>query len=162
MSRNIEYFDQPDRRQQQVPIAPDQERRLSERVSILEIQVDSHAAKLENNQEMLIKFFDRFDDHLVKQADQNKSLETTLVKVSTTVDNLASEISRTNATMEDFTIKMDSTSRKVNQWDTIAKTLIKVATIASIVVGAAWTVYTYVDSKPSVQPNTNQGIHLDH
>lgn len=145
---NIEYFDQPDRRKEQVPMPPDQERRLSERVSILEIQVDNHATKLEQNQEMLIKFFDRFDNHLENQTNQNRVLETTLVKVSTVVDNLTQEISRTNTTMGEFTEKVNLTSKKVSQWDTIAKTLIKVCSVGAIVVGALWTVYTYVDSRP--------------
>ena len=146
MDRNYTEFPN-DRRKERIPVLPEQERRLSERVSILEIQVDNHATKLEENQEMLIKFFDRFDNHLENQTNQNRVLETTLVKVSTVVDNLTQEISKTNTTMSDFTEKVNVTSKKVAQWDTIAKTLIKVATVSAIIISAAWTVYTYVDTK---------------
>lgn len=141
-----------DRRKESVPVPPDQERRLSERVSILEIQVDNHATKLEENQEMLIKFFDRFDNHLENQTSQNRVLETTLVKVSTVVDNLTQEISRTNTTMGEFTDKVNLTSKKVAQWDTVSKTLVKVATVAALLISAGWAVYTFaVEHAPTVQ-----------
>ena len=41
------------------------EKSMETRVSVLETQVDNHATKLEENQEMTMKLIDRLDQHMV-------------------------------------------------------------------------------------------------
>lgn len=144
---NIEYFDQPDRRKENIPMLPEYDRRLAERVSVLEVRADNLSIKTIETQDLLQKFISRFDNHTVAEENNTQELSTTLVKVTNTVDNLANEIKRTNDTLISFAGKVEITHDKVSKWDTIAKTLIKTATVISIVIGAVWTVYTFVDSK---------------
>jgi hypothetical protein len=143
-----------DRRKESIPVQ--QERRLEERVAVLEIQVDNHATKLEDNQEMLIKFFDRFDRHLETQAETNKILNGTLIKVGSVVDNLSSELSKTNRTVTAFADRLDVTSKTVTTWDTIAKTIIKIAIVLATVLSGAWAVYNHITDY-SLTPSTTKG-----
>ena len=125
-------------------------RRLDERVAVLETQMNNHAVKLEENQETLIKIVDRMDTHIQMASERDNRMEQTLVRVTTVGDNLTSQISRTNDTIEVFSTKMASTSDKVLMWDAIARTLIKVATVGSILIGAGWAVYTFAVDHPRV------------
>lgn len=119
------------------------ERRIEERVSVLEIKVEHYSSVLEDNQEMLMKFFDRFDEHLRSQSSHTANLENTLIKVTTIVDNLAHEMARTNEALSSVAEKMDTTTEKVNEWGTIAKTLAKVVVSTTILVSGIWTVYAF-------------------
>lgn len=122
----------------------DVERRISERVSVLEIRADHADQRHEETQELLHKFIGKFDDHIVAEENHSRVLSNTLIRVTNTVDNLTTEIKRTNDTIATFASKVDTTHAKVTTWDTIAKTLVKVAIVGSVLVGAGWTVFEYV------------------
>lgn len=137
-----------DRRQQTIFLG--EERRLEERVAILEVRADSHSEKLDENHELLSKFITRLDSHIVLETDHDRKIENTLTRVTVVVDNLTSEISRTNTTMEKFIDKVDKTTTTVSKWDTIAKTIVKVTGILAILVGAGWAVYTFAIDHPRI------------
>lgn len=142
----------------------DVERRISERVSVLEIRADNSDQRHEDTQELLHKFISKFDGHLVAEETHTRTLSTTLIRVTNTVDNLTNEIKRTNDTIATFATKVEHTHEKVSQWDTVIKTLIKVAVIGSIVTGAMWAVFTFAvdrydkSQKASIETITNNNI----
>ena len=127
-----------------------EERRLEERVAVLEIRADQHSEKLDVNNDLLVKFIDRLDEHIAQENIHDNKMENTLTRVTTVVDNLTSEISRTNTTMEKFIIKLDDTTTTVSKWDTIAKTSVKIAGIVAVLIGACWAVWTFAIDHPRV------------
>jgi ABC-type transporter Mla subunit MlaD len=124
------------------------ERRLEERVAILETKADSHSEKLDQNFDLVSRFIARLDSHIELENEHDNKVENTLTRVTTVVDNLTTEISRTNATIERFIDKVESTSTTVIQYDTIAKTIVKIVGIVAVLVGAGWAVYTFAVDHP--------------
>lgn len=129
----------PERRTNPMP-----ERRIAERVALLEIRADNHADALDKNQELLMKFFEKLDEHITEETVTIFKIETGMNNISNVVSNLTEEIKHTNGHLTKFSEKIESTSDKVNKWDTIAATLIKITSILAIAISATWTVYTFV------------------
>jgi len=141
-----DYFD---RRRNDEPIA--HERRLEERISILEIRTDNHQTTINDTQDLMQRLFDKFDSHISEEMVQSQSISNTMIKVSNTVDNLTNEIKRTNDTLVTFATKVDTTHDKVNEWDTIVKTIAKIVTILAIITGAGWSILSFVvDHKDTI------------
>ena len=154
-----------DRRSQNIPV--DVDRRMPKydstdahtRISILEVKIMNTDDKLAANQETTAKLVDRLDSHIQAATQRDTEMQQQLNKVSYSVLNLSDNISVTNDTLKEIAKMAGKSHDQLVKWDTIAMTVIKVATVLSVIIGAGWTVYTYVDSK---QTNTNQGIHKDH
>lgn len=127
-----------------------EERRLEERVAILEVRANAHSEKLDQNYDLVSKFITRLDSHIEQENEHDNKIENTLTRVTVVVDNLTSEISRTNSTMEKFIDKVDKTTNTVGKWDTIAKTTVKIAGILAVLVGACWAVWTFAVDHPRV------------
>lgn len=122
------------------------ERRIAERVSVLEIRVDNVDAIVSDNRELLEKFLVKFDKHITDETESSKSMNNTMIKVSSVVDNLTTEIKRTNDTLTTFNEKLDTTQTKVTEWDTAVKTIIKAVAVVTMLISAGWTVFQYVET----------------
>jgi hypothetical protein len=100
------------------------EKPIPERVSILETRMDYH-------------------DIVLKES---------LDRITNVAADLTTQVTRTNTILERFEEKLDATAIKVAEWDTVAKTLIKLVIAASVVVGGAWSVFEFaVDHKEIVR-----------
>lgn len=149
----MEYI-QPDnheRRKTDVPV--EYERRNAERIAVLEVRVDNVDANLASTnanvalqREAMEKIFAKFDNHISYELSNSISMNSTLVKVSTVVDSLTHEIKRTNDTLTDFNSKLDVTHNKVIEWDSAARTIIKVAIVLTALVSAGWTLFEYYET----------------
>lgn len=64
--------------------------------------------------------------------------------LSTTFNTLVTQVERTNTILERFEDKLNVTSEKVQQWDTIARTLVKVTIVISMVIGGVWSLFEFV------------------
>ena len=128
------------------------ERRIAERVSVLEIRINDHDIRITDHKELIEKFFNKFDQHITEENNQAMSISNTMIKVSNTVDNLTNEIKRTNDTLMDFASKVDTAHDKITEWDIIIKTIAKVAIVGSILVGGAWSLFTFVASHYTTKP----------
>ena len=144
----MEYIQQ-DRRKTDMPVEMD--RRIAERISLLEYRVDSHGTQLDDNKQLLEKFLDKFEHHISDESDASKSMQSTMVKVTTVVDSLTTEIKRTNDTLTTFNEKLDVTHTKVTEWDSAAKAIIKVALVLATLVSAGWTVFEFYETHPTQQ-----------
>ncbi len=134
------------------------DRGIDERVAVLETKVGNHSNRIEENQETMIKLIDRLDAHIAVATDRDSKLESAMVRVETVVDNLTSEIARSNTNLETLSKVMVNTGAKVAKWETIAKTLTKVASIAALVIGAIWALITF--SYQVHENTTRDEIHL--
>ena len=144
----MEYIQQ-DRRKSDMPVEMD--RRIAERISLLEYRVDSHGAQLDDNKQLLEKFLDKFEHHISDESDASRSMQTTMVKVTTVVDSLTTEIKRTNDTLTTFNEKLDVTHTKVTEWDSAARAIIKVALVLATLISAGWTVFEFYETHPTTQ-----------
>lgn len=144
---------QEDRRKNSMPI--ERERRIDERLGILETKVDNHQEKLEENQILLNKFLEKFDEHIVEEITNTKSIEQTMIKVTNTVDNLTNEISRTNKSLETLASDMAPTVKTVNRWSTRVSTILKTINVIGIIIAAAWAVFTFTVEHASTSPNVS-------
>ena len=96
---------------------------INERVSVLETRMDYHDIALRDS----------------------------LDRITNVADTLTVQVERTNSILERLEDKLGSTIAKVAEWDTIAKTVIKITVVVSMLIGAAWSVYTFaVDHKPNI------------
>ena len=140
-----------DRRQQDVPVS--YERRIESRVAVLETRVDNQDSKLNDHHELLERFLVRLESNASADASNTINLNKTISTIDNTVNNLTVEIKRTNDSLVKFVDKVEITSEKVAQWDTIAKTLAKVAVVISALVGMTWTAVQIHNSyKTYVEP----------
>lgn len=154
-----DYSDQArqDRRMQNVPVEND--RRMSQfestdvhtRISVLEVKIMNTDDRLEENQKTTDKLVERLDQHIQAATQRDIQMQTQLVKVSDSVMNLSSSVSETNTTLKEIAQMAGRSHAQLMKWDTIAMTLIKVVTVLSVVIGAGWTVYTYIDSKQQIE-----------
>ncbi len=99
------------------------EKPIHERVSILETRMDHHETMLDMSME----------------------------KMGELGHNLVAQVERTNTILERFEEKLTTTSEKVKEWDTSLKTIGKIIVAVGILVGAVWSVFTFVvDHKTDV------------
>lgn len=92
------------------------EKPINERVSVLETRMDYH-------------------DIVLKDS---------LDRITLVAADLTTQVTRTNTILERFEEKLDATAIKVAEWDTVAKTLIKVVIASSVIIGGCWTVFEFV------------------
>lgn len=99
------------------------EKPINERVSVLETRMDYH-------------------DIVLKES---------LDRITAVAGDLTVQVTRTNTILERFEDKLDATAIRVAEWDTVAKTLIKIAIVISMLVGGGWSVFEFmVDHKELV------------
>ena len=103
------------------------EKPINERVSVLETRMDYH-------------------DIVLKES---------LDRITTVAADLTTQVTRTNTILERFEEKLDATAIKVAEWDTVAKTLIKLTITVSVIIGGCWSVFEFaIDHKELVQTVT--------
>lgn len=102
------------------------EKPISERMSVLEVRMDHH----------------------------DNMLDLSMNRVADLADNLIIQVERTNTILERFEDKLNITTEKVQQWDTIARTIIKLTIAISVIIGGAWSVFEFVVDHHMVQTAT--------
>ena len=99
------------------------EKPVHERISILETRMDHH----------------------------DTMLDVSMNRVGELADTLIAQVERTNTILERFETKLSETTETVKKWDTTVKTVIKLSIVASALIGAMWSVFTFiVDHKADV------------
>lgn len=125
------------------------EKPITERVSILEIRMSNHDRIVEDNQKILIKFFDKFDAHILLENENDQILQSTMVQVTSVIEHLTAEISKTNTKLDQFATIANETKTTVNKAETVWSVLVKVAIVTSVLISGAWAVLDYVTAHPS-------------
>jgi hypothetical protein len=138
-----------ERRKEFIPVQ--HERRFEERLAVLEVRADNNDTRSADSQELLKKLVRRFDEHIIIESTNTQKLSTTLLQVTNTVDNLTTEIKRTNDALLDFAGKTEHTHEKVTRWDTMGKTIVKFAIVLATLISAGWAVYVHFNAPQSLQ-----------
>ena len=125
------------------------EKPITERVSILEIRMSNHDRIVEDNQKILIKFFDKFDAHILLENENDQILQSTMVQVTSVIEHLTAEISKTNIKLDQFSTIANETKTTVNKAETVWSVIVKVAVVASVLISGIWTVYEFRVAHPT-------------
>lgn len=137
-----------EKRVTKVPVTHD--RRIDERIAVLEVRVDNIDTRHSDSQEMLEKFFNKLDEHITEETGHTITINTTMLKVSNTVDNLTNEIKRTNDNLVSFATKVEDTHVKVSHWHSAIQTTAKICVILSVIISAGWAVFEFKYHKPDI------------
>ena len=116
---------------------------IETRVGILEVKMSAVETNLSDASADLGAYGRRFDDYVKEELKSANLVALTVQKVNTTVDGLATEMSRTNKSLDEFVEKMKETHTTVNEWQ-IAWTLIyRASGVLVLIIGAAWGLFKY-------------------
>jgi hypothetical protein len=63
------------------------------------------------------------------------------------VTALSGAMTDTNVTLKGIAEMASNSNMQIIKWDTIIKTIFKIAAIAAIVVGAAWSVFQFIEGQ---------------
>ena len=123
------------------------EKPIGERVSVLESRLDAVDRKFDNNQQLLFKFFDRFDAHIKEEASADTRIQIALTQV-------ADGLEQTNKTLTEIRDQSDITTKSVNGASAAWKTLVTIVSIAAVLISGAWAVYEFSVLHPTQQQET--------
>jgi methyl-accepting chemotaxis protein len=126
---------------------------LSERISILETQVDNHASRLEENQLTSNKLIERLDAHMIVNAERDAKLQDNLVQVTIAVTKLSGTVEETNSTLKKIAGIVDEDNQAIRDWKMITKTVAKMFSIIAALVVGAWAVFTFTYNQLESQPH---------
>jgi hypothetical protein len=149
-----EYSAQSELNQQDRRIANqefDQERRrvndMQARVAVLEIKVSTAENRIEDTHQTQIRMLDKLDAHVIASTERDHQLQNTISQITGAVTILSGTVGETNETLKEIAKMATTSATQLMKWDTIAMTLIKVAIVASIIIGGAWSLFTWLESK---------------
>ena len=126
---------------------------ISERVSVLETQMEAHASRLEENQVTSNKLIERLDAHMVASAERDANLQNNLTQVTLAVTQLTGTVEATNDTLKKIAGIVDEDNRAIRDWKMITKTVAKMISIAITFVVGAWAVFTWTYNHLESQPH---------
>lgn len=139
-----------DRRVQNIPV--EVERRndfmdpvMHSRVSVLETKMNTVEDETKETRKTVLNLMAKIESHIMQTSNVDSKLQQNLTAVTTSVEHLVTTVSETNKTLKEIAEKANSSVMKLAQIETIALTITKIATIAGIVVGAAWSFFLYLD-----------------
>jgi len=112
------------------------ERRLDERVGILENRMDTVDKKFDKNQELLFKFFDRFDSHIQNESEAD-------IRIHVALTHVADGLESTNNTLVEIRDQSALTTKHMDQVHTIWRTIVIIISISCTLLGGAFTIYQY-------------------
>ena len=122
---------------------------INERVSVLEVRMSNHDRIVEDNQKILIKFFDKLDAHILLENENDQILQSTMVQVTTVIEHLTAEISKTNTKLDQFAAIANETKTTVNKAETAWSVTVKISIVLSILISGAWAVLDYATAHPT-------------
>ena len=117
---------------------------MGERVSILEIKIDNTSNRFEESYLVQNKIIERLDNHTQQAAQRDHELQIALVKITSAVTELGTSVTETGETLKTIAGMATSSHNELMRWNVIALTLVKVGSVAGMITGAAWTVFTYL------------------
>lgn len=147
----MDEFIERDRRKESQPVDVDRrtlsERDMHTRVSVLEVKVSNASDRLEESYATQTKIIERLDQHTQQSAVRDHQLQVTMAQITVAVTNLSESVTSTNDTLKTIATMASDSHNELMKWNTIASTLVKVASVAAIIIGAAWTVFTWVEKQ---------------
>jgi chromosome segregation ATPase len=149
-----EYNSLPEHLKQERRIASHQvevERRrindMNARVAVLEIKVSTAEGRIEDTHATQIRLIDKLDAHVAASTERDHQLQSTINQITSAVTTLSGTVGETNTTLKEIAQMATTSATQLVKWDTIAMTIIKVATVGAIVLGGAWSLFTWIEAK---------------
>jgi hypothetical protein len=130
-----------ERRMQDIPVP--YERRLEERIAVLEIRVENSANRDIDTADKVDQLISKLDDHIEDEYGKALAANETMTNMSNTVNNLVHEIKRTNDMLVKFTEMMMDTRDKVNNWDITRKNIVTAITVVFAIGGVCWGIFDF-------------------
>ena len=116
------------------------DRRISERVAVLETQVDNHTQDIEENRRTTDKLLQRLDQHVIEEGNRNLQLQAKLIHVTDSVENLSKSIIDTNGTLKELATISRGNADTILKWDFIVLLTAKIFAAIAVVVSLGWTI----------------------
>lgn len=120
---------------------------MDARVAVLEIKVSTAEGRIEDTHSTQIRLIDKLDAHVAASTERDHQLQSTINQITSAVTTLSSTVSETNSTLKEIAQMATTSATQLMKWDTIAMTIIKVATVGAIVLGGAWSLFTWLEAK---------------
>jgi len=144
-----------DRRLKNVPVSDERRSQMAifdstdahTRISVLEVKVMNTDDKLDDTQKLTNKLVERLDTHIQASTLRDANMQAQLIKVSDSVIGLTATVTETNGTLREIAQMANASHMQLMKWDTIVMTVIKISIATATILGAAWSVYTFVDAK---------------
>ena len=116
------------------------DRRISERVAVLETQVDNHTQDIEENRRTTDKLLQRLDQHVIEEGNRNLQLQAKLIHVTDSVENLSKSIIDTNGTLKELATISRGNADTILKWDFIVVLTAKIFAAIAVVTSLGWTI----------------------
>ena len=130
------------------------EKPMNERVGILEVQMENHATRLEENQLISNKLIEKLDAHMVAGSERDIKLQDNLVQVTIAVTQLSTTVEATNITLKKIAKIVDDDATTIRDWKTVTRTACKMIGITVSLVIGLWVVGTYLYDHKELLPIT--------
>lgn len=137
---------QQDRRIAQQSVAFDRRLDMNARVSVLEVQMNNNTQRIDDHADTTDKIIGRLDAHIQQSTARDQHLQQTIGQITTAVTVLSGTVSETNTTLKEIAKMASESHSEILKWNTIISTIAKLAAMGAIVIGAAWSVFTWVES----------------
>jgi hypothetical protein len=119
---------------------------LHTRVAILEVQQGNHADSIFGMKESNAALVSKLDTHIINSTTRDHELQMSVSKITIAVTNLSDNVMQTNDSLKTIAQMATESHAALSKWDTIVTTCAKIAGIATIVIGAGWSLYTFLES----------------
>ena len=136
---------QQDRRIAQHAVAFDRRLDMNARVSVLEVQMNNNTQRIDDHTDTTDKIINRLDAHIQQSTARDQHLQQTIGQITTAVTVLSGTVSETNLTLKEIAKMATESHSEILKWNTIIATVAKAVSILAIVIGAAWSVFTYAE-----------------
>lgn len=133
---------------------------ISERVSVLETQVDYHSTRLEENQVISNKLIERLDNHMVASAERDAQLQDNLTQVTIAVTHLSTTVQETNTTLKAIAGVANDSRDKWRELDASMAAVLKVFAAIAIIVGGLWAAGTFLYDHHELLPHV-ESAHIE-
>jgi len=128
------------------------------RLAVAETRLNSHEHAIDHMQHTLEATINRLDTHIVDSSKRDEKIREELANVSVAIAEnnvavtaLSGVVTEATVALKDVTKVAKENQVELVKWDTIAKTIAKIAGVAVIVVSGTWAVFTFVvDHIPKV------------
>ena len=108
------------------------------RIAVLEKIAESHENRISDIEEFHKSVVERFDQKIQLDATNQVIMEKTLTRAVISIDGLSENLKSA------FTVASEA-NKLATKHETIGQTVIKICSIAVIIVGALWSVFTFMN-----------------
>jgi hypothetical protein len=129
--------------ERRAPITSD----IHTRVAVLEVKSDAHANSIFGFRDSHEALVNKLDSHIIASTNRDHDLQMSVSKITLAVTNLSDNVIKTNESLTTIAAMATESRNQIFKWDAIISTIFKIAGILTLVVGAAWSLFTFIESK---------------